>query len=294
MNTKNDEHENIVASLREQQEERIQQILAETKAKVDTYKDKVAKFADEAQKIQSLQESFREVDAQRQKALTDFEEYKHQAEEREFNLKTQYSQKMINMAHDVMVQKQEFEMKLASVENLREQMESDKRRSLEEMAERHRKELEMAVAQSRLSDEQSMSELRARLEAEQKTEVEQLNHQIERLNAEKARMIEDYEAKLNKAQAFYEKELEVLKNTQNSSHEEKLLALREQYDKFRKDADFKESQDKKRIENLINQLSVSEEDLGKLKNELSSLKSSLGNKETDISLLHKQVSLYVL
>jgi hypothetical protein len=292
LNTKNDEHEAIVATLREQQEEQIQKILAETSAKVASFKKQIQNNSDQTMQIQALQDKLNEHELLRVKALREFEDYKQQSEQKAFDLKTQYSQKMIQLAHDALQSKQALEKRMEDMENIRDQFEMEKQTALRLAEERHNAEVDRLM-NSKEGDQRKLVELREKLEAEHSAEMDKMRVLHEKINAEKAQVIEDYEAKLNKAQAFYEKELEALQNSHNASHEEQLEVLKEQYQKVKKDLEFSESQSKKRIDDLLNQISSFEEDSEKYKNEIMSLKSRLDNQSSEIGLLGKQVCFHL-
>lgn len=57
LNTKNDEHEAAIQTLKEAHEEEVQQILSETREKIMHYKSKITDEMDLKRRIQSLEES---------------------------------------------------------------------------------------------------------------------------------------------------------------------------------------------------------------------------------------------
>lgn len=277
-----------MASLKEAHEEQLQQLMSETKAKVEGFKTQLAAQAGNLQQMQQLQKCVQEQESQKHTALQQFEEYKQQVEERESMIKAEYTQKVTSLAKEVMESKRDFERKMESIEELRDQYRTEKLNALAELEEQHRREVERLL-QSKEADQGALDELRTRLEAQHKEQVEKLQDQLRNLDADKKRLVEEYEGKLSKAQAFYEKELDVLRRSQSASHEEQVKLLQEQYDKLKKDLEFQESQSKRRVDDLLSQLSMAEEDIGKYKDEINSLQTSLQNKDSSSTLLNKQV-----
>ena len=111
------------------------------------------------------------------------------------------------------------------------------------------------------------------------------------MDNEKQQLKDEYEGKLQKAQQFYEKELEALRNSQSLSYEEQMQQMQEKYDKLKKDYAHDQEQSKQRIDNLITKLAYSEEQAHAFEEELRALKDSLKNKESDSNFLDQQVRL---
>ena len=275
-------------AVKEQHEEQMQQLLTETRQKIDEYRQKVSAEADHSKKIQELESQILENEQHKRNALADFEQYKKEAEEREIHFRSEHSQRMISLSQEVLQAKREFDERLREIDELKESSEREKQAALAELRAKHEGELAKAL-QSQESQNSELTLAQKNLRDHYESDLAKVRGQLETLEANKQQLAEEYEVKLNKAQAFYEKELEALKKSQSISHEQHLTAAQEQNDKLRKDMSFQETQFKQRINELINQLSISEEDVAKYKNELTQLQHQLSSKNSDADFADKQV-----
>ena len=220
-------------------------------------------------------------------ALEQFETFKKQAEERETQLKTEHAQKILQFSQEVLQAKNDFQERLKTLDNIRDQSDVERCAEIERLKEEHRKELAEALKQ-----QNSVNDLEAQksdLEEKYKLHLDELSQKCENLEAEKSTLTEDFEFKLNKAQAFYEKELAALKDAQSKSENEQLEALREEHERLRKDFAFQESQYKGRIDKLLSELSKAEQDASQYKKDLEKLQGVLRDKESNSSSLGEQV-----
>ena len=157
---------------------------------------------------------------------------------------------------------------------------------IERLKDDHRKELEEALKQHSLGN---FEDEKSRLEEKYKQDLEQLNHKCECLKQENCTLTEDFEFKMNKAQAFYEKELTALKEAQNKSENEQLDVLREEQERLSKDYAFQESQYKNRIDKLLSELSQAEQDASQYKSDLEELQKVLNDRESDSTSISDEV-----
>ena len=221
-------------------------------------------------------------------ALDQFETFKKRSEERETNLKTEHAQKLLQFSKEVLEAKDNFQEKLKYMDSLRDQTDADKFAEIESLKEQHRIELAEVLKQQHafgdLEDEKN------KLQEKYKQDLDELNQMCERLKQENSNLTEDFEFKLNKAQAFYEKELAALKDDQNKSENEQLDALREEQERLRKDYAFQESQYKSRIDKLLSELSQAEHDASQYKNSVEELQKLLKDRESSSASVNDEVA----
>ncbi|XP_046548334.1 protein FAM184A-like isoform X2 [Haliotis rubra] len=289
LNTKNDEHEAVLQSIKEQHESELQQLLSETKEKVELYKNKINADADHRKKIQTLESSLAEQEKYKSSALDEFERFKKRAEERECELKTEHSKRILDLSQEVLKAKQEFEEKVVKFEEWMQQVDIDKARALDEIRQKHELELDELRTFQRSQNSDWLNEC-TKVEDKFKTEIQELKDRIDVLQDEKVKLEEDHELKMSKAQAFFEKELEALKASQNAALEGDVAKLRQEQEKMVKDFGALEKELKIQIDQLISQLSESEELVEKHKHELLQLQNSLRDKDSTSHDVNKQLS----
>ena len=280
-------------SIKEQHEEQIQQILSETKAKIEYYKNKLGGDSEQLKQIELLQACLNEKETDKQQTLLEFQNYKRNAEQKEFQMKTEYSQRILELTDQVSGAKRDFETKLQSIESLREQYDRDKRKTIEDLTEKHRKDLEQLL-ESQQGKEGNLLSAKRELEQKYEAELQQLRDKVEQLDTEKLQLSSDYESKLSKAQAFYERELEALRQSQNAGAQEEVRLLREQHDKLVKDFAFTEKQLQSQVQQLLEKLSISEDEFEKCKAQLDRLQKSINDQDSASQSLLNQVGRFTV
>lgn len=293
LNTKNDEHEAVVAALKEHHEDQMQQLLAETKDKIELYKSKICNETEYRRKIESLEMCVAQYEQKRKDAFSQFESFKQQAEKRESALKTEHAEKMLTLSQEVLAMKKDFEEQLNKFSDLKFDAERNQHQCIEELKKQHEQEL-LRLRETYQGKASNFDSERLKLEELHKQDILKLEEEYEALKAEKSKMIEDYEGKLSKAKAFYENELGVLKNAHSSSFEKERDALLLEQNKMKKDFAFQESELKQRIDSLIGQLSTCEDEISSHKQQLETLQTSVTGKDTGMAELNKQVSTFLI
>uniref|UniRef100_A0AAQ5XEH2 Protein FAM184A/B N-terminal domain-containing protein n=1 Tax=Amphiprion ocellaris TaxID=80972 RepID=A0AAQ5XEH2_AMPOC len=213
LNTKNDEHEAAIATLKEAHEEEVQQILSETREKILQYKSKISDEMDLKRRIQSLEESMELHERMKRQALAEFESYRQRVEDMQLCTEAQHTQRVVSMSREVEEMRRSFEEKLRTFSQAQAQFEQEKKVALEELKGQHRQEIQ-ELLRSHQSQNANYSKDQEKLGQLHKAEVDSLTERVEELKQDKKRLVEEYEAKLSKAQAFYERELEAMKRTQ--------------------------------------------------------------------------------
>ncbi|XP_008833995.1 protein FAM184A isoform X2 [Nannospalax galili] len=287
LNTKNDEHESAIQALKDAHEEEIQQILAETREKILQYKSKVTEESDLRRKIQVLEASLEDHIKMKQQALTEFEAYKHRVEDMQLCAEAQHVQRIVTMSREVEEIRRKFEERLQSFGQLQVQFEEDRRSALEDLKAAHKREVH-ELLKSQQDHSALVNKGQEKTEELHRVEVEALNSTLEELRLEKKRLIEDYEGKLNKAQTFYERELDNLKRSQLFTAES-LQASREKEADLRKEFQGQEAVLRKTIGKLKTELQMVQDEAGSLLDKCQKLQMALAAAENNAQVLQKQL-----
>lgn len=288
LNTKNDEHEAIVQQLKEQHEEELQQVLKETKEKITAYKDKLDKESLQNTRIEQLEKSLREHETHKVRHLNQFESFKKSAEEREMKLKAEHAQKMLELSHDVLQSKKTFEEKLRQFEAWQESVNEENEKTIRDIKSGHEKEIEELRNHYRDQNNDWLNEVK-KVEEKYKGDIEALNAKCKQIEESKVEMKDEFEAKLEKARLFYEKELEAVMKMNNISSDEAQRMLQTEKDKLMKDFAAQEAELKKQLNSVISQLTDREDEVAKLQEELRRLEMAAQEKDSSSSDLQKQL-----
>lgn len=288
LNTKNDEHEAVVQQLKEQHEEEIQQLLKETKEKLLLIKAKVDADVSQNKKVEQLESSLKEHESMKYNYLTQFDSFKRSAEERETKLKAEHAQKMLELAHDVLQTKKDFEDKLKQYETWKDSIVQENETKMKDIQTAHQKEMDDVRSHFKDQNNDWLNEVK-KLDDKYKSEVESLKMKCSELVESKSKLTDEYESKLAKAQLFYEKELEAVMKLNNISEDEAGKMLQIEKDKLRKEFAFQEAELKKQINSILSQLTEKEDEVETLQKELADMSNALKAKEGSSHDLYKQL-----
>uniref|UniRef100_A0A8C4ZYT6 Family with sequence similarity 184 member Ab n=1 Tax=Gadus morhua TaxID=8049 RepID=A0A8C4ZYT6_GADMO len=287
LNTKNDEHEAAIATLKEAHEEEVQQILSETREKILLYKSKISDEMDLKRRIQSLEESLELHERMKRQALAEFESYRQQVEDMQLCTEAQHTQRVVSMSREVEEMRRSFEEKLQTFSQAQAQFEQEKRSTLEELKAQHRQEIQ-DLLRSHQSQNANYSKDQEKLGHLHKAEVESLSERVEELKQDKKRLVEEYEAKLNKAQAFYEREVEAMRRAQQLSADN-LLAWKHTEADLRREFQAQEAALQKTLGKLRAELARVTEEARENRERSYKLQGSLAAAENNNKELTKQL-----
>ncbi|XP_016054205.1 PREDICTED: protein FAM184A isoform X3 [Miniopterus natalensis] len=223
----------------------------------------------------------------KQQALTEFEAYKHRVEDMQLCAEAQHVQRIVTMSREVEEIRRKFEERLQSFGQLQVQFEKDKRSALEDLQTAHRREIQ-ELLKSQQDHSASVGKGQEKAGDPHRAEVETLNKTLEKLRHEQKKLIEDYEGKLNKAQTFYERELDTLKRSQLFTAES-LQASKEKEADLRKEFQAQEAVLRKTIGKLKTELQMVQDEAGSLRDKCQKLQVALVTAENSVQGLQKQL-----
>uniref|UniRef100_A0AAQ6IEA1 Protein FAM184A/B N-terminal domain-containing protein n=1 Tax=Anabas testudineus TaxID=64144 RepID=A0AAQ6IEA1_ANATE len=288
LNTKNDEHEEEIESLKEAHEDEVQHIVTETRDKIMQYKSKMADEADLRRRLASLEESVELHEHMKRQALAEFEMYRQRMEDSQLCTEAQHTQRVVSMSREVEEMRRDFEEKLRAFSQAQAQFEAEKRRALEELRTTHRQEVE-ELLNNQQNQSASSSEDQEKLAELHRQEVEALMERVEELTKDKVCLVEEYEAKLAKAQEYYERELEAMRRTHQLTTEN-LLAWKRTEVELRKEFQAQEAALQRSLSKLRSELQKAQEEARENRDKTNRLQTSLANAEGTIKVnLHKQL-----
>ena len=134
---------------------------------------------------------------------------------------------------------------------------------------------------------------RCGLEEKHRSEIASLEKQLQRSVDARNQLQEETNAKLAQAQAFYEKELEAVKSSQNLSNTEQYDRLQKQFEDFKQCSATAELEAKQKIEDLSSQLLLAGELKSDLINQCSGLEQRETNCQLEIRSLQQRVCSYL-
>uniref|UniRef100_M4ATR3 Family with sequence similarity 184 member A n=2 Tax=Xiphophorus maculatus TaxID=8083 RepID=M4ATR3_XIPMA len=287
LNTKNDEHEAAIATLKEAHEEEVQQILSETREKILQYKSKISDEMDLKKRIQSLEESMELHERMKRQALAEFESYRQRVEDMQLCTEAQHTQRVVSMSREVEEMRRSFEEKLRTFSQAQAQFEQEKKVALEELKAQHRQEIQ-ELLRSHQSQNANYSKDQEKLGQLHKAEVDSLAERVEELKQDKKRLVDEYEAKLSKAQAFYERELEAMKRTQQLTADN-LLAWKRTEAELRREFQTQEAALQKTLGKLRTELARVKDEARENREKSHKLQAALSTAESSTKDLTKQL-----
>lgn len=258
LNTKNDENEAVLQALRDQNEEEKQQLLNDMQNKLQLYKSRLDGETDHKRQISILQTRISEYEQHSASVEDRLARLKQETSVREQQQQQEYNQQVQQLTQDVLRAKREFEDHLQGFEAWRKKKEAEHMEALGESESRHVKELDKLRGFQRDQDTEWLNQC-AQIEDRFKGKILSLEERLAAEQTERLRIEEEFTQKLEKAQAFYEKELAALRQNQTVSFEAELSALREQQEKLKSDFAAQERELRKQIDRLVRQLAEAED-----------------------------------
>lgn len=248
----------------------------------------MSELKEEVSRTSQNEESAKASEAEKLRMKKEIELLRQNAEKAEMRLKTEHAEKLKSLTEEFVGVKKELESRLLQVDGLSRRYQKEKENAVNEVEGLYKKRLEAATLSHGQHLEQ-LESLRKELKTAHEAELGTMRQQLDAAGAEKRHLQADFDTKHSKAQLFYEKELEALKNLQNSSHEERYKTLADSYEKLRNEKSLGDSLTQQRIDELLSQLSHDEEIINKLKDRESHLAKDLSTTESSVVQLNAEV-----
>ena len=267
LNTKNDEQDSIVECLKQRHENEMQQLLRETKSKVNELQQRIEKYEQQKEDLQDLGQRLDVEREKRTQVLDEFERYKFCAKEREVKLQEEIELKASKNVQQLVETKQNFEEQLECFKKTRELLEKDKDAALEKLVSKHHEELEQLMKAHRVRYDEVVKD-KEKLKNELEMKIKELSSSPEVFRAERENIEREYIAKLEKLKALYEKELSHAKDATGKA-EASMKALQQKETDLRNSWKNQEKQYKDRILVLRKDLDTTKDLVSELESKLS-------------------------
>ena len=288
LNTKNDEHENVLENMKTAHEEEMQKLMAETKERVNYFKTRLNAVSEQRQKIDMLESHLSKERLQREEAMSEFESFKRRTNDEEARLKSEFSDRILTMSKELLTSKKEFEERLKDFQATRKLLEENRDKAVEELTSKHHDEIDQLMKAHRVRYDEVVKE-KQKLEKEFQEKLSRAETSSDAVAEERHRIESEYQEKLDKLKAFYEKELAASRTLQENSKEFQLKEWGKREKALKTEWNRQERIFKDRISELLNQLSDGEQHMSILKTQLNELESKLEGKEGDSTNLAKQL-----
>ncbi|CAD5117843.1 DgyrCDS6589 [Dimorphilus gyrociliatus] len=281
LNTKNDEHEAIMATTKEQYEEEVQKILEDTKLKIESYKDIMKEDTNQRKLIENLEKRISQHEKEKVDAQETFQKYKEIMAEKISEMKTSHSEKLISLSNEVLNIKKDFESQLEKLLEAKREIEEEKEKMIDELKKSY--EIKAEELKLGLSSKEKNNEI-------YQNQVETLESECKQLRLDKDKLREEFENRLREERASHEKELESLNTSQNSAHEEHMKRLQEDYDKLLKVHEDMNVDNLQKIQELLTKQSEVEAEADNFKRMLEELQNSMKGMNSTTASLSQQLS----
>ena len=288
LNTKNDEHENVVENLKTTHEEEMQQLIAETAKKINYFKSRFSAVSEQKQKIDLLESHLAKERLQREEALSEFEIFKQRSDDQESRLRSEYSEKILSMSRELLAAKKQFEDRLKDFHATRKKLEEDKDKAIEELSRKHHDEMDQLMKAHRIRYDEVVKD-KQKVEKDLQQKIALAQSYSDTTIEERRKIDAEYQEKVDKLKAFYENELAAFRAIQQTSSEAKLKEWTNRERELKSEWARQERAFKDRISELLNQLSDGEQHMSILRSQLRELESTLQDRDSDSTGLVKQL-----
>lgn len=288
LNTRNDEHEAMVDSLKESHEAQMSQVLTDTKEKISKFQSLIGNEMEYKRKITRLETCVADFERFKKEAMKEFEDFKMTSTAKEEALLQEHNQVVSALQKKLESTKDRYQQMTARLDSLATGFEQQKTAALEEQKASYQKWIDELV-KNQADMQSNLSGATDQLHENYKKEIASLNEKVQSFESDRTKLCADYEAKLSKAQQFYEKELKALKEQQESVGKEEAAQMKKLYEESKKEFYEAQATNKKRVEDLLNKISVEEEEVEKLRKQLSIMEKSGGEESRRVEALKKEV-----
>lgn len=288
LNTKNDENEAVLQGMRDHHEEEKQQLLTDMQAKIQQYKSRLEGETVHRNQISILQTRISEYEQHNASVEERFVRLKEETTQREQQQQHEHNQQIQQLTQEVLRAKREFEEHLQGFEAWKAKKEEDHEAAMKDIETRHAKELDDLRCFQRNQDTDWLNQC-AQIEDKFRSEILSLQDRLAAEEAERLKTEEEFAQKLEKARAFYEKELQALQQKQNLDFESELSALRDQQEKLRNDFAAQEKELRKQIDRLVRQLADAEDAAETHRQAAERLREELGSKDSSAASVSEEL-----
>nr|XP_023654922.1 protein FAM184B isoform X1 [Paramormyrops kingsleyae] len=220
LNTKQEEHEAALQSIRESHQEEVRRIAEEAQGKLVPSKGRLEGEIELQRRLQVLEDSLEVESRLKEEILADFDSYRRQVEEEGMRAEAHHTECLAAASREALDVREELESRLQEVTSLKEQLEEEKEHAFSE--------LELARQECRGLQEEcqelrrSILDERGRLEEACQTSTHALREELEALREERRDLEERCRRTVNELKEAQQEEQETLRKTLQQSLAEKL------------------------------------------------------------------------
>ncbi|XP_048851779.1 protein FAM184B isoform X2 [Brienomyrus brachyistius] len=220
LNTKQEEHEAALQSLREAHQQEVRRIAEEAQGKLVPSKGRLEGEIELQRRLQVLEDSLEVESRLKEEILADFDSYRRQVEEEGVRVEAHHTERLAAVSREALDVREELESRLQEVTSLKEQLEEEKEHAISE--------LELARQECRGLQEEcqelrrSILDERGRLEEACQASTHALREELETLQEERRDLEERCRRTVNELKEAQQEEQETLRKTLQQSLAEKL------------------------------------------------------------------------
>nr|CAB3244394.1 protein FAM184A-like [Phallusia mammillata] len=266
LNTKNDDNEAAMEALKDAHEEEMQQLLSETAAKIQQYRLKIGNELDLRRKVQNLEDCVESYTKERKLAVVEMDAFKHSVEERETELRSAHQKTVANLSRELLEAKAAFEQRIDDFENNMSSAERERHKNFDSVIMDYKSQIQNLNEQ--LNEQKNKFEAEhANLSESHSLQLASLRVELDKANQETKKCVEDYDGKMEKAKAFYERELMALKAS-SMSDEEMEKRWKDREARMKEESSRVELALRKRIKELTDEHAIQTDEIQSLNDQL--------------------------
>lgn len=275
LNTKNDEHEEIIEGLKTAHQEELQKVTVEYKDKMGHYRQKMELINEQELLINKLQSLLQEERTEKQNFVTDFEKFKHSKDEMEKTVISKYEAKMAEMANNLVKIKDEFENRTQQFQIAKKNSENEKEKTISDLTHLQSLEMEKLIKAHRVRYDELQNE-----KGKLQKEVERLRldnkSKLGNRDTEIKKLLDEHDSKCEKLKSFYENELAAARQKHEAEFEERI-------EKMKNDAKVLQMTTTRTEESLRNRIKTLHGNNENLETEIEKLKEAAKTANEELS-----------
>ena len=274
LNTKNDEHEEIVDGLKTAHQEELQNVMIECKEKIGHYKQKMDLVKEQESLINTLQNLLEDERTEKRSVVGEFEDFKQKRNEIETQIGAKHENRLKDFSSKLVRLKDEYESRTQQFESVKRNFETEKEKILSDLSHKHSLEIDMLIKAHRVRYDELANEKQRLQGTLENTHSEKVSHNTQK-DSEIKELIKEHNMKCDKLKSFYENELIAAKNKQEA-------ALNEMMEKTKKEEKLSEMTAKRHEQELRNRIRGLTENNEALEAQLVEVMSSLKTNKVEL------------
>ncbi|CAI9732964.1 Hypothetical predicted protein [Octopus vulgaris] len=288
LNTKKDEHENMLLHLRDQHKEDLEKLGSQMKVKLLQYKEKLLEVNKHHDRIVDLEKLVSCQQEQQKKFTEDFEDYQIEMTEKLHQAEINYRKKLWEFSGEMLEEKKAFQEKLKSFDKSEKELKDKHHSVIEELHKHYQEEIKTLLDAKNIKEHENMA-------SDQqitfyKNEAEHWKNQVSDFEQAKSHLNLEWETKITQMKDAHMEQISLLIEEKDKELKDSFHIWGSDKGKLEQEVSKVKGEYSRRVEHLENEISRIQQESDKYKSRLALLKKELEDRDDSTSNLNSKLA----